>query len=246
MPPQSLEVFQRQIIMPDIGPQGQLALARATVGVVGAGGLDFPVLSYLAAAGVGNIKVIDSDSVNMTNLNRQLFYTSADVGAYKSPIAAEQLSSRFPSTQVVASVSRMTAKNVGSLLEGCTIVIDAVDNLESRYVLSRWAVTTATPVVFGAVEELRGAIYVYDPGLDSAPCYECVFPRRHKPQTNPIPILGATAGIVGSWQAAEAIMYLCNHRHSQTSLIHIDIKHATLTRRPCARRADCFCQQGRS
>lgn len=243
---QNPEVFQRQLAMPDIGPRGQAALARATVGVVGAGGLGFPVLSYLAAAGVGSIKVVDSDTVNVTNLNRQLFYTSVDVGGYKSPIAAEQLSTRFPCTQVVASVSHMTAENVASLLEGCTIVVDAVDNLESRYVLSRWAVTAAVPVVFGAVEELRGVVYVYNPDSDTSPCYECVFPKRDKPRTAPIPILGATAGIIGSWQAAEAIMHLCGHRHSQTNLIQMDIKHSILTRRPCSRRADCFCQQGRS
>ena len=237
--------FDRQLIMSEIGSTGQESLASTTATIVGVGGLGYPAASYMAAAGVGALQLIDPDLVDLTNLNRQLFYSFSDVGRSKVSIAARTLSIRFPDTHVTESSERLTSGNAAELLQQSRIVIDAVDNLDSRYVLNRWAVESGVPVVFGAVEHLRGAIYLFDPGVHDAPCYECLFPRREPIGMSPTPILGAAAGVIGSWQAAEAVMYICGFRRDEPAIVNIDIKQSLFARLSRSPRKNCFCHRMR-
>lgn len=237
--------YERQLLISGIGQDGQKSLHKSCVTVIGAGGLGYPILSYLAAAGVSVLRVVDADRIEVTNLNRQLFYADSDIGESKAPIAAMDLNRKFPNTTAVPIAEYVDSENVDSILEGSDIVIDAVDNLETRYVLNQWAVEHARPIVFGAIEGLRGMVYLYDGSNDSAPCYECIFHRKTQKNACPPPVLGATAGVIGSWQAAEAIMYICGMRHTESTLIEVDIRHSYVRRHHCKRRSSCPCDQER-
>jgi molybdopterin/thiamine biosynthesis adenylyltransferase len=194
--------YIRQI--PLIGEEGQDRLARAEVCICGVGGLGSPAAFYLAAAGVGTLHLVDGDRVEVSNLNRQILHRSATLGMPKVSSARVHIMELNPEIRVRCSADRIVDSNAASLIGQADIVIDALDNFESRYILNREARRTAVPLVHGAVSGFAGQVTTVLPR--SGPCLQCAIP--HPPPEELHPVLGAVAGIIGSIQALEAIKYL--------------------------------------
>lgn len=202
--------YGRQLILPELGVQGQQRLLRASVLVIGAGGLGSPAALYLAAAGVGTLGIIDSDTVGMNNLHRQILHDTGRVGAPKSESAKARLHALNPEVAVQALRERLTPENVCALLEPYDVVLDGSDNFPTRYLVNDTCVLFNKPLVHAAAIEFRGQLMTVVPRRSA--CYRCVFPEP--PQSEAIPtcqdagVLGAVVGVLGSLMAHEALKLL--------------------------------------
>ncbi len=202
--------YGRQIIIPEVGAEGQRRLREARVLVVGAGGLGSPVALYLAAAGVGYIGLVDADCVDESNLQRQILYDTRDVGRSKTLSARERLRALNPLTEVTAFETFLTAANAMEILSGFDIVVDCSDNFPTRYLVNDACVLLGKPNVFGAIHRFEGQASLF--GAEGGPCYRCFFAEPPEPGTVPTcaesGVLGVLPGIVGSIQAAEVIKHI--------------------------------------
>ncbi len=209
-----LERYSRHLRLPDVGLEGQRRLEASTVLLLGAGGLGSPVAFYLAAAGVGRLRLVDDDLVDRSNLQRQILHTESSIGAPKVASASATLSALNPRTRIEAVQARATAANVEQLLEGVDVVVDGADNFAVRYLLNDACVKLGKPLVYGAVHRFEGQASVFDAGRHRgvAPCYRCLFPEPPPPEAAPncaeAGVLGVLPGVVGLLQATEAIKLL--------------------------------------
>lgn len=206
--------FSRQMVLPEIGLEGQLRLRQSRVLMVGAGGLGSPAALYLAAAGLGKLRLVDDDKVELSNLQRQVLHTTARVGRSKVQSAVETLLQLNPDLQVEALEIRANGSNIDALVADCQLIIDGSDNLPTRYLLSDAAVKHSLPLVYGAVERFNGQVSVFHPGSarGQSPCYRCLFPQPPAPEQAPncaeTGVLGVVPGIIGLLQANEALKLL--------------------------------------
>jgi sulfur-carrier protein adenylyltransferase/sulfurtransferase len=207
--------YQRHLILNGFGQQGQIKLKSSSVLVVGAGGLGCPVLLYLAAAGVGTIGIADFDTIDASNLQRQVLYTLQDVGSPKAEIAARQLRALNPFCAVNSYRDRLTAENALAILSGYDVVIDGTDNFPTRYLLNDACVLLGKPLVYGSVLQFEGQVSVFNYLLDNgerSANYRDLFPEPPAPELVPdcstAGVLGVIPGIIGSMQAAECIKIL--------------------------------------
>jgi molybdopterin/thiamine biosynthesis adenylyltransferase/rhodanese-related sulfurtransferase len=205
------ERYSRHLRLPEVGLDGQRRLEAARVLVVGAGGLGSPAAFYLAAAGVGTLRLVDDDVVDRSNLQRQILHTDARIGVAKVESAAIALSALNPRTLVEAMAERITSDNVERLLDGIDVVIDGADNFPARYLLNDACVKLGKPLVYGAVHRFEGQVSVFDAGRrrGEVPCYRCLFPQPPPPDAAPncseAGVLGVLPGVIGMLQATEAI-----------------------------------------
>ncbi len=197
-----LEHYRRQL--PMLGEDGQEKLKNECVFVAGAGGLGTAVCAYLAAAGVGCIRLADPDRIDISNLNRQIFYRGCDAGAAKATILQERLLALNPHIRVHAITAELDAGNANMHIGDASILLDALDNFTGRYVLNRSALRLGLPLIHGAVREFYGQVTTLIP--HRTPCLSCIWERF--PPVEPPPILGATCGVIGSIQATEAMKLL--------------------------------------
>ena len=199
--------YQRQLIIPSVGPAGQEKLKRAKVMVVGAGGLGSPVLMYLAAAGVGTLGIVDPDEVRVSNLQRQILYITDDITRPKAEAAAEKISLINPLVTASAYPVRLGEDNAVDLLKGYDIAVDCTDNIASRYILSDATRTAGIPMVYGAVSQFMGQVTVFN--YMGGPSYSDLFPeemrRASDPDASETGVIGVLPGIIGSYQACEVI-----------------------------------------
>lgn len=205
---EQVQRYARHLILPDIGAEGQRKLLDASVLAIGAGGLGSPIAMYLAAAGVGKLGVIDFDRVDITNLQRQILHTTADIGRPKVESAVEHLRSINPTIEVVGHDALLTSDNAFEILGGYDVIVDGSDNFPVRYLVNDATQILGKPLVYGSIYQWEGQATVFLPGRDS-PCYRCLFPEPPPPGTVPScaegGVFGVLPGIVGSIQAAEAI-----------------------------------------
>ena len=208
------ERYSRHLRLPDVGLQGQKTLEASRVLLVGAGGLGSPAAYYLAAAGIGMLRIADDDVVDRSNLQRQILHTDARIGTPKVESAAIALSALNPRTTVEAIRERITSDNVERLLDGIDVVVDGADNFPARYLLNDACVKLGKPLVYGAVHRFDGQASVFDAGRHRgvAPCYRCLFPEPPSPESAPncaeAGVLGVLPGVIGLLQATEAIKLL--------------------------------------
>ena len=199
--------YNRHLILPEIGPEGQEKLMNARVLVIGAGGLGCPILSYLTAAGVGRIGIIDFDRVDISNLQRQVLFRTKDVGKLKATCAAIHLEKLNPLVQLDVYTERLTTKNALNLFEKYDLVIDGTDNFSTRYLVNDAAVLTDKPLVYGSIYKFQGQVSVFN--YQNGPTYRCLFPTPPAPGEIPncseIGVIGVLPGIIGTQQANEAI-----------------------------------------
>jgi molybdopterin/thiamine biosynthesis adenylyltransferase/rhodanese-related sulfurtransferase len=205
------ERYSRHLRLADVGLEGQKKLEAARMLVVGAGGLGSPAAFYLAAAGVGTLRIADDDVVDRSNLQRQILHTDARIGVAKVESAAAALSALNPRTKIEAVQDRITSANVERMLDGVDVVVDGADNFPVRYLLNDACVKLGKPLVYGAVQRFEGQASVFDAGRrrGEAPCYRCLFPEPPPPDASPncaeAGVLGVLPGVIGLLQATEAI-----------------------------------------
>ena len=196
--------YQRQMMMPGWGETTQRLLKQSTVFVAGAGGLGSVVTIYLAVAGIGRLVVCDCDRVERSNLNRQILHDSSRIGIGKAVSARETLARLNPSVEVVTLEEVITADNVKQLVGDAQVVVDCLDNFDTRYVLNACAIRKNLPFVHGSVCGLEGRLsFVHVP---ETACLQCIFPGG--PPAAAVPVLGATAGVIGALEAMEVVKYL--------------------------------------
>jgi molybdopterin/thiamine biosynthesis adenylyltransferase len=198
-----LERYDRQIRISGFGKEGQEKLKEARVLVAGAGGLGFPISAYLTAAGIGKMKIVDKDVVELSNLNRQLLHWNKDVGRRKVESAREKLIQINPRVEVDAIGETITETNVLNLVSDVDAIIDAMDNFPTRFVLNKAALKKKIPFFHGAVRGFMGQATTIVPGETA--CLRCIFPEA--PLAEKFPILGSIAGLIGTIQATEVVKY---------------------------------------
>lgn len=208
--PQALRRYSRHLLIPEVGVAGQERLSAARVLCIGAGGLGSPVLQYLAAAGVGRIGVMDDDTVDESNLQRQTIFASGDVGKSKAQVAAGRVREINPLVAADAIAARFDAQNARELVRLYDVVVDCTDRFETRYLINDACALEGKPDVYGSIFRFDGQVSVFARGR--GPCYRCLFPQAPPPGTVPTcaegGVLGVLAGIVGTLQANETLKLL--------------------------------------
>ena len=243
---QQLDRYARHIVLEGVGAEGQLRLGRARVVVIGAGGLGAPILLYLAAAGVGELEVLDDDDVALSNLQRQVLFVTADVGRPKADVAAARLAALNPDIRVRGSRARITSDTVATAIEGADVVVDGSDNFPTRYVVNDACVAAGIPLVYGAVSQFDGQVSVLNgpDGDKRGPCYRCMFPEPPAEGTVPscteAGVFGALPGAIGSVMAGEAIKLIVGVGTPLVgALLHLDLADGAVHRFELRRDAAC-------
>ncbi len=208
---EEIERYSRHILLPEVGGTGQLKLKGASVFMVGAGGLGSPAIYYLAAAGVGRIGVADGDVVELSNLQRQIIHTTADLGRNKALSAKESIEAVNPACKVEILEERLGVSNIREAFAGYDLVMDGSDNFSTRFLISDCCYFEKIPLVSSAVLKFDGQLQTIMPGEEN-PCYRCLFPEPPPPGLIPscheAGVLGAVVGVMGTLQAVEAIKVL--------------------------------------
>jgi molybdopterin-synthase adenylyltransferase len=199
-----LERYDRQIMLREIGREGQEKLKKARVFIAGAGGLGSPAAIYLTAAGIGNIRIVDCDTVELSNLNRQVLHWNEDRGRSKAHSASEKLKRLNPDVEIQAIRETITEANLDSLLAGYHLIVDAMDNLPSRYLLNKAALEHNIPFFHGAIYGFEGRAMTIIPPKTA--CLRCVY--RGIPPEETFPVIGTTPALIGCIQATEVIKYI--------------------------------------
>ena len=199
--------YARHLVLPDVGEAGQVKLGQARVTLIGAGGLGSPIALYLAAAGVGFLRVVDDDRIERSNLQRQVLHTDDGIGSPKVESARASIAALNPRVVVEAVEARALADNVESLVADVDLVIDGADNLATRYLLNDACAKLGKPLVYGAVHRFEGQVSVFDAAR--GPCYRCLFPEPPSGDAAPncaeAGVLGVLPGTIGLLQATEAL-----------------------------------------
>jgi adenylyltransferase/sulfurtransferase len=199
--------YSRHLTLPDVGIDGQMRLREASVLLVGAGGLGAPLAMYLAAAGIGRLGLVEFDQVELSNLQRQLLYGTADVGRSKTRCAEQRIRDINPHVRVECHEDRLCASNARAIFEGYDVVVDGTDNFPTRYLVNDACVLLGKPDVYGSIFRFEGQASVFRAG--DGPCYRCLYPEPPAPGEVPNcaegGVLGILPGVIGSIQATEAI-----------------------------------------
>jgi len=203
--------YSRQLILPEIGADGQQKLKEAKVLLVGTGGLGSPVAIYLAATGVGTLGIVDSDNVDLSNLHRQVIHFTRDIGKSKVLSAKEKIAHLNPHVKVIPYKEQFSEANALKLLKDYDLVVDGTDNFPTRYLINDACVLSGKPFVFGGIFRFEGQCCVF--GLEDGPCYRCFLTEPPKPDEIPscaeAGVLGLLPGIIGLLQANEAVKIIC-------------------------------------
>ncbi len=200
--------FARHIVLKEIGGAGQIRLRRARVAVIGAGGIGSPALQYLVAAGIGRITIIDDDTVDLSNLQRQTMFGTPDLGATKTDAATASLARLDPEVAIDRRPTRIDAANARGLLDGVDVVLDGTDNFATRLTVADAALALRIPLVSAAVSQFEGQLGVYRGWEADKPCYRCFVggdPEREGVSCAEVGVLGAMAGVMGSLAALEVV-----------------------------------------
>jgi molybdopterin/thiamine biosynthesis adenylyltransferase/rhodanese-related sulfurtransferase len=202
--------YSRHMLMPEVGAEGQAKLLQSRVLLIGAGGLGAPAMLYLAAAGVGTIGIVDFDTVDLSNLQRQVIHSNDSVGRKKTESAAESINALNPDVSVIQHEEMLTEENVERLIEGYQVILDGTDTFETRYTLNDAAVRARIPVVHASVYRFEGQLTVFQPF--EGPCYRCLYPTPPPPELAPgcsvAGVLGVVPGTMGLLQATEVLKLL--------------------------------------
>ncbi|HLB38574.1 MAG TPA: molybdopterin-synthase adenylyltransferase MoeB [Gemmatimonadales bacterium] len=234
--------YSRHLLLPEVGPDGQARLRAARMLVIGAGGLGSPAALYLAAAGVGTLGLVDSDSVDLSNLQRQILHGTSGVGRSKLESAAARLRDLNPHVRVEAFEARLTSANALEILRDFDVILDGSDNFPTRYLVNDACVLLGKPNVYGAVFRFEGQASVFHATL--GPCYRCLYPEPPPPGLVPScaegGVLGVLPGIVGSLQALEALKLVLGVGESLVGRLVL-VDGLTLRFRELALRKDPAC-----
>jgi molybdopterin/thiamine biosynthesis adenylyltransferase len=220
-----LDRYARHIVLREIGGEGQRRLLAATVAIIGAGGIGSPAIQYLAAAGIGTLRVIDDDRVTLDNLQRQILFGTDDVGRAKAEVAAEAVARLNPDIRFEARGERLGPGNVAGLLDGADLVLDGSDHFATRLIVSDHATAARIPLVSAAIGQFQVQIGTFRGWEEGKPCYRCfvgdAFDAEDCDTCSELGVLGAMAGIAGSFAALEAIRALTGFGQDPAGKLHI-------------------------
>ncbi len=221
-----LSRYSRHLLLPEVGLAGQKALKAASVLIIGAGGLGSPAAMYLAAAGVGTIGLVDFDVVDLTNLQRQILHSTADIGRSKLDSARETIAGINPNVEVRTFQTELRSENAMEILSGFDVIVDGTDNFPTRYLVNDACVLLGKPNVYGSVFRFEGQASVFYP-KQGGPCYRCLYPAPPPPGMVPScavgGVLGVVPGIIGSLQALETIKLITGQGETLIGkILHFD------------------------
>jgi len=219
-----LDRYARQIILPQFGGAGQAKLKAAHVAVIGAGGIGCPAITYLAAAGVGRLTIVDDDVVELSNLQRQPLFTDADIGQSKAIVAADAARRINPHVEAVSMAERLGPDNAATLLAGASLIRDGCDNCATRLAVNRAAVAQRIPLLSAAIGAFEGQVALYEGWRGDSPCYACLVgddPDRPGINCAEAGVMGALAGMVGTMAALEAVRALTGWGRALTGRLAI-------------------------
>jgi adenylyltransferase/sulfurtransferase len=220
-----LDRYARHIILKEIGGEGQRRLLAARVTIVGAGGVGSPALQYLAAAGVGRLRLIDDDRVSLDNLQRQILFGSEDVGRPKVEVVGQAIAQLNPDIAFEAVAERLSASNVASMLAGSDVVLDGSDNFATRLTVSDRCTAARIPLVSAAIGQFQIQVGTWRGWEGALPCYRCfvgdAFDAEDCDNCSELGVLGAACGIAGSWAALEAIRQIVGFGGEAPGRVHI-------------------------
>jgi molybdopterin-synthase adenylyltransferase len=220
-----LDRYARHIVLREIGGEGQRRLLAATIVVIGAGGIGSPVIHYLAAAGVGRLRVVDDDSVSLANLQRQTLFGTADVGRPKVEVAGETVARLNPDVRFESRCERIGATNAAGLLAGADVVLDGSDNFATRLAVSDAATVMRIPLVSAAIGQFQIQVATFRGWEPGRPCYRCyvgdAFNAEDCDNCSELGVLGAAAGLAGSWAAVEAIRQIADFGEEAAGKLHL-------------------------
>lgn len=207
MEDQQLLRYSRQIMLPELDVAGQQKLQEATVLIIGMGGLGCPVAMYLAAAGVGHLMIADDDTVELTNLQRQIAHSQADIGKSKVTSASDTLKGLNPEVQLSLIDERLQGENLERNVKIATVVVDATDNFKTRFSINQACLKFRVPLVSGAAIRMEGQVAVFDSNQQDSPCYQCLYREGDEEEASCSQngVMAPVVGIVGSVQAMETL-----------------------------------------
>jgi molybdopterin/thiamine biosynthesis adenylyltransferase len=235
--------YSRHILLDEIGIEGQEKLLAAHALIIGAGGLGSPAAYYLASAGIGKITLVDNDTVDLTNLQRQILHTTERVGQPKVQSGRQALAHINPEIEVVALMERAQGERLNALVRTATVVLDCSDNFATRHAVNQACVANKVPLVSGAAIRFDAQISVFDPRAGDAPCYACLFPPDQQSEEVQCATMGVFAplvGIIGTMQAAEALKLVAGVGQSLAGrLLLLDARTMEWTSIKVARNAGC-------
>ncbi|GAO38170.1 molybdopterin synthase sulfurylase MoeB [Sphingomonas changbaiensis NBRC 104936] len=222
---EQLDRYARHIVLKEIGGAGQMKLARTRVAVIGAGGIGCPAIQYLAAAGVGALRVIDDDVVSLSNLQRQILFGTNDIGRPKVEVAREAVARLNPDVAFEAVPERLTSANAAELIDGVDLVLDGCDNFATRLAVADHCTRARIPLVSGALGQFQGQIGTFRGWEAGQPCYRCfvgdAFDADDCDTCAEQGVLGAMAGLIGSWAAMEAVRAIAGFGPDPAGKVHV-------------------------
>ena len=243
-----VERYSRQIIIKKIGVQGQKKIFESSVLIIGAGGLGSPIAIYLAAMGVGKIGIIDKDKVELSNLSRQIIFTTSDIKKNKSSVAINKLKKINPNIKLKSFNKKITKKNIHKIAKEFDILVDGSDNFRTRYLINDYSLKKKKILISGAISKFDGHVYTFDFTKKNSPCLRCFMPQE--PENLDVDnceydgVLGALGGIIGSIQASEVIKEVLKIGDTLCGFILIiDSLKLTFRKVKLNKRANCYCNE---
>ncbi|RHX85290.1 HesA/MoeB/ThiF family protein [Leptospira stimsonii] len=244
--PPEISRYSRNILLDEVKRGGQEKLKSSRVTVIGAGGLGSPVLFYLAAAGIGKIRILDSDSVDTTNLQRQILFKHSEIGSSKAETAKQRIQELNPFIEVESFPLRIQEENAENLLKDCDLILEGSDNFETKFLINDLSCKLKIPLLIAGILRFDGMILGIRPGID--PCYRCIYetlpPSDAIPSCSEAGVIGSMAGIIGSIQATEAVKFLLGLVNEESpgvfgSILQLEAKSMNFHKVSLLKRSDC-------
>tara|TARA_A100001035_G_scaffold207099_1_gene167099 strand:- start:81 stop:848 length:768 start_codon:yes stop_codon:yes gene_type:complete len=220
--------YNRNIVLPEIDINGQLQLSNAKVAIVGLGGIGCPAATYLASSGVGNLCLIDFDTVSLSNLNRQVLYSEDDISTMKVEAAKKNLESLNSEITISAVSKKIDSNFEENLFKDFDFIVDCTDNFDTRSMINKISLLNKIPLISGAAIRFEGQVATFRNDIDGMPCYRCLYPNLPNVSSSCIDsgILGSVTGFVGTMVATECIKLICHIGDNlESKLLLIDLKH---------------------
>ena len=242
----SIERYSRQIVLKDIGPLGQKKIINSRVLIVGAGGLGCPVIDYLARAGVGNLGIIDSDKVSISNIHRQSLYNSKDIGKSKVLVLKKKIKLINPLVKVKIYKKKLEKKNIKEIFKSYEFIVDGSDNFKTKFLLNEYSIKFKKNLVVGAISKFDGHIFTFNFNNKKEPCLKCFY--QAEPSDDILNcenegIMGPIAGITGSIQAIEVLKRILEFSEkSNNKILILDLINLNFRKVEFNKKKNCICE----
>ena len=232
--------YARQILLPEVGLEGQKKITQSKILIIGAGGLGSPAAFYLAAAGIGHIGIADPDIVTLSNLNRQILHLPGHIGKLKVGSARLTLNRFNPDIVIIPYPLKLTSpEQFADLIPGYDLILDCSDNYETRYAINEACIHHQKPWVYGAVSEFEGQVMTILPGI--TPCFSCLYSAARSVSENPVAVMGVAPGLIGILQATEALKFILNQGNLLSGrLLFVDLLEMRFDIMTTSRNEDCI------